>query len=154
MRRADREIKERLEIEQILAQADVCRIALNADPAPYIVPLNFGYEWNDQLRFYFHCASVGRKLELLKVNPHVGVEVDIAHVLLTAESACDWGMKYKSVIGTGVITSLETEKEKVHALDLIMAHYKFPGQPSYSEGMLRAVRVLCLEVTDFSSKAR
>ena len=43
MRRKDREITERAEIEAILREAQVCRIALADDDGPYIVPMSFGY---------------------------------------------------------------------------------------------------------------
>ena len=44
---------------------------------PYIVPLNYGYEYADgELTFYFHSAKEGRKLEILKKNPTVCLELD------------------------------------------------------------------------------
>ena len=42
MRRADREIKEFDEMIQVIEKCDVCRIALNDEEYPYILPLNFG----------------------------------------------------------------------------------------------------------------
>lgn len=62
MRRKDREITNREEIEAILSQAPVCRLALNTgDGAPYIVPLCCGCEWlpNGRLRLVFHSAPGG-----------------------------------------------------------------------------------------------
>ena len=42
MRRLDREVKEFKDIVSIVEKCDVCRIALNNDGYPYILPLNFG----------------------------------------------------------------------------------------------------------------
>lgn len=42
MRRKDREIKEFDGIVNVIKKCDVCRVALNDDGYPYIVPLNFG----------------------------------------------------------------------------------------------------------------
>ena len=40
----------------------------------YIVPMNFGYEFEgDSLILYFHGAGEGRKLELIRKNPEVGI---------------------------------------------------------------------------------
>lgn len=44
MRRKDREITDRAEIESILNEAMVCRIGLADGGDPYVVPLSFGYE--------------------------------------------------------------------------------------------------------------
>ena len=44
MRRADREIKEFDEMIQVIEKCDVCRIALNDEEYPYILPLNFGMQ--------------------------------------------------------------------------------------------------------------
>ena len=63
MIRADREITDREQQLAILRDCDVCRIALN-DPAagvPYIVPLNFGVDVeDDEVYLYFHSARRGR----------------------------------------------------------------------------------------------
>ena len=42
MRRSDREITDLKEIVEIMRKCDVCRLALNDDGYPYIIPLNFG----------------------------------------------------------------------------------------------------------------
>ena len=57
MRQAEREIKNMVEIGDILQKCDTCRLALSDDGQPYVVPLNFGYQLTDgQLTLYFHCA--------------------------------------------------------------------------------------------------
>ena len=60
MRRKDREITDFNEILAIMEKCDVCRIALNDDGFPYVVPLNFGMDVRDgQVYLYFHCAMEG-----------------------------------------------------------------------------------------------
>ena len=44
MRRKDREITDFNEMLEIMKKCDVCRIALNDEEFPYIVPLNFGLD--------------------------------------------------------------------------------------------------------------
>lgn len=154
MRRKDRELILKEDIKEIIQLGDVCRIAMFAEEYPYIVPLNYGYEWGDQLKLFFHCAVEGRKVDLLKLNSNVGFEIDINHELVTAGEACNWGMKYKSVIGFGKMVELVNNDEKVHALDLLMEHYNFKGKPFYPAIMLKKVKTYCLEVHNVTGKAR
>jgi uncharacterized protein len=44
MRRKEREINDIALTEEIIAKADVCRIALSNEDVPYIVTMNFGYQ--------------------------------------------------------------------------------------------------------------
>ena len=43
MRKADREIKNKEEIIDIIKRCDVIRLAFNNGDYPYILPLNFGF---------------------------------------------------------------------------------------------------------------
>lgn len=154
MRRSDRELKDREEIENILRKADVCRIAVNTGEAPYIIPLNFGYEWDEELRIYFHGAHEGRKHLLIERDNRVGFEMDINHELVEKEAACDWGMKYKSVVGYGIIEDIDDDASKRHGLDLIMRQYGFSGKPSYSDAAVKGIKVYALSVKEITGKAR
>ena len=58
MRRKDREITDRAEIEAILNEAMVCRIGLADGGEPYVVPLCFGYEDGS---VYIHSAPEASK---------------------------------------------------------------------------------------------
>ena len=44
MRRSDREITDEQELLHVISECDVCRLALNDEEVPYILPLNFGEE--------------------------------------------------------------------------------------------------------------
>ena len=60
MRRSDREIIDEQELLQVISECDVCRLALNDEEVPYILPLNFGEEVSDgRLYLYFHGAAEG-----------------------------------------------------------------------------------------------
>ena len=154
MRKKDREIKDTKELEEILQKADVCRIAFAVDGVPYIVTMNFGYIWKDQLTLYFHCAKEGKKLELMKKNNMVCFEMDIDHELVQSENACDWGMKYRSIVGLGSLESITDEEEKKKGLDCIMDHYGFSGKKEYNEKVLNLTEILRLTVTEFTGKKK
>ncbi|MFH0778167.1 MAG: pyridoxamine 5'-phosphate oxidase family protein [Candidatus Eisenbacteria bacterium] len=44
MRRSEREIRSRPEIDEIIRGSQVCRLGLALDGRPYVVPVSFGYD--------------------------------------------------------------------------------------------------------------
>lgn len=68
MRRLDREVKEFQDIVAIMERCDVCRIALNDNGYPYILPLNFGMTvTGEKIELYFHGATEGIKYDLIEI---------------------------------------------------------------------------------------
>jgi len=130
MRRSDREITEIKEIEKIISEADVCRIALANENIPYLVTMNFGYSSKIGKKIYFHCSGEGRKLEMIAKNNYVCFEFDTGHILHKGKNACDYGMSYRSVIGWGRISVITDEEEKKEGLNKIMEHYS--GRKDFS----------------------
>jgi len=148
MRRKEKQITDKKQMEQILEQAQVCRLAMVDKGHPYVVPLNFGYR-NGSL--YFHSALEGRKINVLNVNAQVCFEVDELVKMNKAAQACDWGVSFRSVIGTGTARMLETPAEKKAGLDIIMAHYS--GRSfDYPEEMLAKTAVIQVTVHEMTGK--
>ena len=120
MRRSEKAITNPAELEQILWQGKVCQLAIVDEPTPYLVPLNYGYR--DKV-FYFHSAGQGRKIELLKRNPLVSFSVYIDLGIIEAEQSCNWGARFRSVIGRGRVEFVEDLAQKQTALELLMQQY-------------------------------
>ena len=120
MKRGEKEIKDRAEIDSIIRRSQVCRIGLSDQGQPYVVPLCFGY---DGKALYFHCAKEGRKLDVLRRNNRVCFEFDIVEGMVEADQGCDWGIRYQSVIGFGTAQLVEDVTQKKAALALLMAQY-------------------------------
>lgn len=155
MRRSDREIVSKKVIEGFIAQEQIIRIAFYDDGDIYIVPVNYGYVYEqDMLSFFFHGAKAGRKYELGKSNPTVGFEIDGKYKLLENENACDFSANYQSVIGTGTLHLVEDEEEKIIGLNTIMKQTTGNATWSYDEKMLGAVAVFRLDVRKISCKAK
>ena len=57
MRRNDREVTDNAEILDIMSRCEVLRLAIHAEPAPYLLPVNFGME-PDGAALYIHGAIV------------------------------------------------------------------------------------------------
>ena len=148
MRRKEKEILDREEIESIIKKADVCRLGLSDNNIPYIVPLNFGYR---DSCLYFHTPKVGKKIDMIKGNNRVCFELDINHEVVRADNPCDWNMKYQSVIGYGRAFLLEDIDEKRQALDVIIEHYS--GQTGeYAEKLVDRLAVIKVQIESMTGK--
>lgn len=150
MRRKERAITERVELERIIAQGRVCHLALYDLPAPYVVPLSYGYR---NRTLYFHAAGSGHKIDLIRQNPRAGftISVDLGDID-GGDQGCDWSVRYRSVIGSGRIEFIEGAAEKRDALDQIMAQYA-PGSFTYTDAMIERTLVLRLEIDSLTGKA-
>lgn len=120
MRRSEKAVTKLAELEQILWQGKVCQLAIPDQPVPYLLPLNYGYR--DEV-LYFHSAAEGRKIDLLKKKPLVSFSVVIDLGIVEAERACNWGAKFRSVMGRGRVEFVEDLIEKETGLKLLMAQY-------------------------------
>lgn len=121
MRRRDREISSRREIDAVMREATVCHLAFAAGEEPYVIPISFGY---DGEALYIHTAKTGKKIDCIERNNRVCFEVE-ANVRLQAheDDACAWTFTFESVIGYGTVTELTTPDAKAHGLNRIMEHY-------------------------------
>ena len=154
MRRKDREIKDANCIAAFIAKEQILRIAFYDEGDIYIVPINYGYSYDEQYTFYFHGAKAGRKYELAKKTPKVGFEIDGDYTLLTGEIACDFSATFQSVIGTGHLFLVEDIAEKITGLNTIMKQTTSKSEWNYSEEMLDVVAVFKLVVDKLSCKAK
>lgn len=154
MRRKDREVTDNEKIADIFAKCKVIRIAMNDGEAPYIVPLNFGYEKaGDGEYLYFHCANEGKKLDLIKACPKICFEADCDHGLIGGEKACEYGYTFSSIIGKGTAEILTKPCDKIHGLKVLMRHQT--GQDfEIDEKMSRSVTVCRIIINEKSCKAR
>ena len=150
MRKTDRAIKNRKDIDDIIRRCRVCRLAMCEDDQPYIVPLNFGY---DGCCLYFHAAPEGRKIDIIKRNNRVGFEFDILHDIVTAERACDWGAKYESVIGSGSAEIVDDWETKKTALACIMRQYGSDAR-DFPEEIIKKTLVLRVRILEICGKAK
>ena len=126
MRRAKRQVTDIELIKKLVEEVQVVRIALNGEIYPYVVPVNFGYSWdnNDQLTLYVHGAKEGKKVSMLEKNPLVG----------KAEM-------------------IENLDEKRVALELLMEHAaKGKEYDPMPEKMLERVGVIKIELESYTVK--
>lgn len=155
MRRADREVKDTEEILKVLKSCKVCRLGMMDEGRIYIVPMNYGYVYEDgKLVLYFHGAREGKKLELIEKNPIVGFEMDGAHELAEGKTACQYSYYYASVIGNGSAKLVTEPEEKSKALALIMKHQTGKEFTELESNLKlgQAVGMIRVEVKEFTCK--
>ena len=153
MRRSDREITDRNEMIDVMKRCDVCRLALNDEGYPYILPLNFGMEADEEnIVLYFHGAKEGRKYELMEKDNRASFEMDCAHRLVVDEERGHCTMEYESVIGRGRV-EMVPEEEKHEALRSLMRQYH-PENVNFDERAMPRTRVFKLTVEEMTGKKR
>ena len=93
----------------------------DGDGMPYSVPLSLAR--TDEKTFYFHCATEGKKLDILREKPHV---------CLTAVSKCkptvgpkdgSFTLEFKSAIAFGKAEIVADDNEKREALRAICQRF-------------------------------
>jgi nitroimidazol reductase NimA-like FMN-containing flavoprotein (pyridoxamine 5'-phosphate oxidase superfamily) len=149
MRRKEKEMTNQSEIEAVIGKATVCRLAMADENGPYIVPLCFGFSNN---ALYFHSAKEGKKLDILNKNNQVCFEFDVGQEITSrGKDACDWGMKYQSVIGYGKAVILQDSAAKRQALDIIMGHYA-EGCFAYHDSIIDKTTIIKIEIERMTGK--
>ncbi len=121
MQQPEKEITNRIHIDQIIQKSTICRLALCQDNKPYLIPLSFGY---DGPKIYFHTSLEGMKIEYMRRNNQVCFEFEHdIRILGDKARGCDWSVSFLSVIGFGKVAEITKYEAKVAALNQIMLHY-------------------------------
>ncbi len=154
MRRKDRQVIEVERIRQILDGCRVCRIALTDEEGPYIVPLNFGYEYDGSaLTLYFHSAKDGRKIRAIAADKNAAFELDTMGSIASGASLCSFSCNYVSITGVGTASIVTDAEEKRRALSLIVKHTANISA-EFSEEQASAVAIIRLDAKSFTAKER
>ena len=155
MRRTDREVTDNRQIQSIIEQAKVVHIGMIDNDRPYVVPMQYGFVFADgQLTLYVHCAKEGRKLDVIKKNPRVFIELETeAAIISGGDIPCKYGSEYASVMGDGTVVVVEDVAEKIFGLQLLMKTQT--GRDfDISEQMTKSVTVLRIDVPHVTAKSR
>ena len=117
LRRKDKEITDEAEVKAILLETRYVTIAMSLDNEPYLATLSHGYDEGSKC-IYFHCAREGKKVDILKTNPHIWGQalVDKGY----QQGSCDH--LYKTAQFHGRVTFVEDQEEKEHALRVMIRH--------------------------------
>ncbi len=148
MRRREKAVTDIAGLEQILWHGKVCQLAIADVPAPYIVSLSYGYRGGV---LYFHSAAEGHKIDLLRCNPLVGFSVVIDLGIVEGEEACNWGARFRSVVGHGRIEFIGDLESKRTALKLLMMQYG-EGEFEFPQQAIAGTTVFKLVIAEMTGK--
>lgn len=141
-------------IRAILDTAKVVRLGLAVDNEPYVVPMNYGYTLeNGRLTLYLHGAQRGKKLDMIRANPRVFLEMDCNLIPFEGEKPCQYGLSYSSIMARGTAHIVEDVEEKMQALTILMKTQT--GRDfSFNERLVSMVAVIRVDVSEYTAKER
>ena len=155
MTRREREITDRGEIVDILNRCSIVHLGLVDGDEPYVVPMNYGYTMDEdgRLTLYLHGATQGRKLDLMRKNPKVFLEMECDVQPFEGDVACRYGIAYSSLMGRGKAEIVEDVQEKKKALSLLMKTQT--GKDfSFEDKMTTMVAIVKIDVSEYTAKCR
>lgn len=115
LRRTDKALDDPDEIEHVLASVRIMTVACCLSDEPYLFTVDFA--WDRKSRdLWFHCATQGRKMGILRENPRVCVTVieDRGYI----HGDCDHA--YRSLIMEGEAHVVSDLQEKRRGLELLV----------------------------------
>ena len=142
------------QIRHILDSGKVLHLGLSVNDEPYVVPMNYGYAWEDgKLVVYLHSAVRGKKLEMVQTNPKVFFSIDCDRMPFEGRVPCQYGMVYSSIMGRGVASIVEDVEEKKQAMSLLMKAQT--GKDfTFEDRLVTIVSVIRIDVSEFTAKHR
>lgn len=148
MRRKDK-MKTYEEAVQILGECTNGVLSVTGDDGyPYGVPVSYIYHDG---KIYFHCAGEGHKLDAIKADSRVSFTVVGADEIAPEK----FTTMYKSVIAFGRASIIDTDEEKMAALNLIREKYSgnFPKEgTAYIEKFWDKTTVVVIKVEHMTAK--
>ena len=154
MTKREQPITDPAQIRHILDEGKVLYLGLAADNEPYVVPMNYGYTWeNEKLVLYLHSAVRGRKLEMLRNNAKVSFALDCDWIPFENELPCQCGLAYSAVMGKGVARIVEDVEEKKRAMTILMKTQT--GKDfTFEDRLVSIVAVIRIDVEAYTAKHR
>lgn len=136
------------ECERILDSHDVGLLVMCRDGEPYAVPMNHAYHDG---KLYFHCATTGKKLDMIRANPRVSYVVDreIGDPAV-AETSRMCHRDWESVIVYGSARVIEDPEELRRAFLTFGRHYD--PNFEFSERALANTRAIIIEIDSMTAR--
>jgi nitroimidazol reductase NimA-like FMN-containing flavoprotein (pyridoxamine 5'-phosphate oxidase superfamily) len=153
MRRKERQITEIGSLEAAVRSAYYVTLAMPTTDAPYLVPMNFGYE---DRKVYLHSVRAGRKIELLR-EAGGRMPVSLLFVPKAAlldsgkEIACGLSSRYISVAATGTLEEVSDAEERRRGMNRILAQVGMEGR-TFTDAALAGVALLRVAIAEMIGK--
>ena len=155
----DRRIKDPTIIHSILGMSEVCTVAIHDEPWPYIVPMNYGYEWDEdgKLIIWLHMAVRGHRIDLISQDPHVAVNVNVFMDRVGHKAYRNESHDYRSVsvFGKAEIIMPDREEEDLHGLECLCKNTgRYRGPLKMTDDWRNRLRILKVTADEVTAKAQ
>ena len=156
MNHEERRVSDKKMIMKILDMERTCFVALHDEPYPYVVPMNFGYVWEDQLIFYLHMAVRGHRIDLIRQNPNVAVAVGVFLDRVGHRPYRNEPHDYRSVMayGTASVITPDMEDEFLKGLSALCVHTDRPKVTKMTRQMREDMLILKITADFVSGKSQ
>ena len=125
------------ESRQLLRDQHLGRLGCCLNGEPYVVPVNYMFEGDS---IYIH-SMPGRKIEVLRANPRVCLQVD------EIKNTYDW----RSVIASGRFVEIKDKAERTRLLARLFSHFPhLTPVETKMEGNVGQAIVFCVLVDSIS----
>jgi uncharacterized protein len=131
-------------MEEILRGNYIGHLAMTVNGELYVVPLNYTY---DAGRILFHCALTGRKLDMIRANPHVCFEVCSNGGPPQEHHGEKCDDPFVSVICWGTARVIDDLDERQEVLQAFQVRYATPEKPRNSLTRERAEKCGAVAIT-------
>jgi nitroimidazol reductase NimA-like FMN-containing flavoprotein (pyridoxamine 5'-phosphate oxidase superfamily) len=150
----ERQVTDKAQILHILDTAKVLNLGLSVNDEPYVVPMNYGYVMEDgKLTLYLHSAVKGKKLDMIQANPRVFFSMDCDRMPFEGRVACQYGLVYSSIMGSGTATLVDDVEEKKRAMSILMKT-QTGGDFTFEDRLVTIVTVIRIDVAEYTAKHR
>lgn len=116
------------ELREMFHHFETIHIAFNDGDYPYIVPMNYGIEEeNEDIVLYIYSPRIGRLDELMHKDPHVGLQAEMLYKYYCVPHKTI-SCSYLSIMGTGIIESIPQDQYQ-NAMESILVHCGYETYP-------------------------
>lgn len=152
MRRTECAVTDQATIMHILQRATVCHVAMVDAGEPYVLPMNCGW---DGTHLLLHSAGEGRKIEILRANPRVCIEIEEDVERVIGATGGDCTENYVTVIGTGTVSFVSSPTEKTRDLNVIIHQcHAGAGTETFADETLHRLAVMEVTFDALACKAK
>ncbi len=136
---------------RFLQEAKVGRLGVCQNDQSYVVPVLFVYDAETNA-IYIHSSKKGKKIEIMKANPNVCFEIDQMFEIILNKSPCNCDVAYRSVIVFGKASFIDSPKDKVKALNMLLRKYFKEANSTTSPEMANPTQIIRIKVASIVGK--
>ena len=138
MRKKSREMEAAWALE-VMDKAPYITVSMSdADGKPYAVPLSLAR--TDEKTFYFHCATEGTKLDVLRRNPQVCLSAVGKCKPTVGPKDGSFTLEFHSATAVGTVDIVEDENTRKEALRAICMRFLPHQMEGFEEAVSRSLQ--------------